>query len=157
MFTWLRSIRCVLFVIAVLATGCTAAGPLYRPIEIIPPGQALVYVYRQPSFAFSAQSVNIRVDGETVAKLLNGGYTAMGLSPGDHTLTLYVGMFLSRLHQKVHMEAGQTYFFAMRARSFGLGVEWAFTPVGSKLAEQQIAELHYQAPIKYGIPESQKP
>ena len=155
MLTWSRSSYLVLFTIAVLAAGCSATGPLYRPIEIVPPQEALVYVYRMPSVAFSGQSVSIRLDGETVAKLLNDGYTALSISPGEHTLTLYVGFFLQRIHLKVRIEAGQTYFFAMRARTIIVANEWWFGQVNKQQAETEISDRHYQAPLKYAVPEPQ--
>ena len=151
----LRPFQLTLLAFSALASGCIASakGPLYRPVQGIPPDQAIVYVYRVPSFAFSGQSARIRLDGEKVAEISHKGYSVMSLPPGEHTLTLDVGLILQRIDLKVDFKPGQTYYFAMQAWVDALVINWRFFPVEKWSAGMDLHYLHYQPPLKYAVPD----
>jgi hypothetical protein len=48
---------------------------------------ATVNVYRLRQYQMSARKITVFCDGKEVARLANGGYFTLKLSPGEHTLT----------------------------------------------------------------------
>src|SRR5450830_882643 len=73
-----------LILTAWLLAGCVATGPLYTDTAAIPPGQALVYIYRPHIRALSAVTASFSIDDQPVAKIRDSGYTPVFVTPGSH-------------------------------------------------------------------------
>jgi hypothetical protein len=71
----------------VLVAGCAASGRAFEPISV-KNDESVVYVYRPThSYAGSAVSLPIRVDGEHIGRLPNSGYVYRLLTPGRHVVS----------------------------------------------------------------------
>jgi hypothetical protein len=70
---------------AVLGTGCgsQARGPAFQP-EVVDPGKAVVYVFRDPKAGLNPAPVLISVDQHEVGDLDPGQYIATVVAPGEH-------------------------------------------------------------------------
>jgi len=83
-----HSLFSLVFVIyLVLISGCSATGPVYKKVDTIPEGQALVYIYRPGKFmgggvVFDVHSGNIEDETEIV-ELRSGGYFPYFTQPGE--------------------------------------------------------------------------
>jgi hypothetical protein len=59
---------------ALLASGCATIGPVYRPVEPVPPGMGVVYVYRPGHLFGSGLKGTLSVNDSVVTILRNGSY-----------------------------------------------------------------------------------
>jgi hypothetical protein len=74
-------------VLLAILSGCSATGPVYKKVDTIPEGQALVYIYRPGKFmgggvVFDVHSGSIEDDTEIV-ELRSGGYFPYFTQPGE--------------------------------------------------------------------------
>jgi hypothetical protein len=69
--------------------GCTTVGPSFTsvPVEQIPQGKGIVYVYRPKTIAMAGVTAEIFVDDRPIVPIRNNGYVAIPLSAGVHTIT----------------------------------------------------------------------
>lgn len=75
--------------------GCAMSyGPKFTEVSV-DTGSALIYVYRRPSISGSAMSSKpmLVVDGESIAKIKNGGYVHLQVEPGMHRVELIQTLF----------------------------------------------------------------
>lgn len=70
-----------------LIVACTLTGAKYAPLQVTKPGEGNLYVYRPSNTKLGLMSAWISIDGKKIASLENGGYVALSLKPGDHTIT----------------------------------------------------------------------
>jgi hypothetical protein len=89
------------------ATGCASLGEPYRPVDTIPAGKALVYIYRPPSLGGAAISYTVHAGQTPVGKLPNGGYRSYLADPGE---TEFWAKTESRSSVTEVLEAGKTYY-----------------------------------------------
>ena len=90
-----------------LLVGCAASGPKFAPLDSIPEGKALVYIYRPNSIIGGAIRFHVAVGGERIVYLIRGGYYPYFADPGETT-------FWARTEAKAetteYLEAGETYY-----------------------------------------------
>ena len=89
------------------ATGCASLGEPYKPIDTIPAGKALVYIYRPSSFVGGAISYTVHAGETPVVKLANGGYASFLADPGE---TEFWAKTEARSSVTELLEAGKTYY-----------------------------------------------
>lgn len=129
--------------IAVLASGCAAAGPRFAKL---PPStnEAVIYVYRQSFIAGSANVWDLYANGAPIAEVSNGGYVAYVTDPGNVTFSaklrpgiLLLTSLLIREEEliTVYAEPGESYYVR-----FNLGPSMELMP--NTDGEREIAELH---------------
>lgn len=119
----LNSFKLVLiFCSSIFLTGCGAHGPAFSPVEITQSDKALVYIYRQASFAGGANTFRIWVNDNHVTDLSNGGYYAYMVDPGElsfkvkktfNAFDLGLAYFIwekEREILKIKVETGKTYY-----------------------------------------------
>jgi len=94
-------------VAATILSGCATTGAAFVPVEDVPEGQALVYVYRVPSFTGSAISYDVKVDGEIIGKMKNGAYFYTTVAPGSYVISAKTE---SEYTLNADFEAGETYY-----------------------------------------------
>lgn len=73
-----------LLLAAGLLVGCGADGPLYKPVDLAPDGDAVLYLYRPWAFAGGAATTHLRFDDKKDYAIANGEYIAVRLAPGPH-------------------------------------------------------------------------
>lgn len=57
------------------------------PLENVGSQRGVIYVYRPSNYDMGLMSALISLDGKPVASLENGGYVAVPVTPGEHTVT----------------------------------------------------------------------
>lgn len=70
-----------------LLSACTITGPTFTPLENVGSQWGVIYVYRPSNYDMGLMSALISLDGKPVASLENGGYVAVPVTPGEHTVT----------------------------------------------------------------------
>ena len=75
------------FVLLGLLSSCTMTGPKFTPLEYVDSQRGVIYVYRPSNYDMGLMSALISLDGKQVASLENGGYVAVPVAPGEHTIT----------------------------------------------------------------------
>lgn len=70
-----------------LLSSCTMTGPKFTPLENVDSHRGVLYVYRPSNYDMGLMSALISLDGKQVASLENGGYVAVPVAPGEHTIT----------------------------------------------------------------------
>lgn len=112
-------------VLLALLTGCSAGGKQFAGIEAPATGFAKVYIYRPSAFIQSGIYPDIELDSKLVGKLKNGGFLALQVSPGEHTLAI-TGNYLQWSHPNrsfpLTFEAGKTYYYKLQPFVSGGGV-----------------------------------
>ncbi|OPA85725.1 hypothetical protein BFW87_27185 [Pseudomonas fluorescens] len=75
------------FVWFVLISSCTMTGPKFTPLENVDSQHGVIYIYRPSNYDMGLMSALISLDGKQIASLENGGYIAVPVAPGEHTIT----------------------------------------------------------------------
>ncbi|WP_087693926.1 DUF2846 domain-containing protein [Pseudomonas sp. PE-S1G-1] len=70
-----------------LLSSCTMTGPKFTPLENVDSQYGVLYVYRPSNYDMSLMTALISLDGKQIAFLENGGYVAVPVAPGEHTIT----------------------------------------------------------------------
>jgi len=66
-----------------LVLGCAASGASFRPIESIPEGKAVVYIYRPNSLIGGGIRYHVAVGNQRIVYLIRGGYFPYLAEPGE--------------------------------------------------------------------------
>ena len=86
----MKKLALLIFVASISTLGCAMAfGPKFQPLQV-DGASSLVYVYREAQFAGSANMLipRVVVDGEKLGSMRMGGYYAVKLKPGSHTISI---------------------------------------------------------------------
>ncbi len=68
---------------SVLLAGCAAPGPLFKPVDLVPPtNKGVVYIYRQPGIVGSAVYGTVTANNKPITKIMQGGYFPYISDPG---------------------------------------------------------------------------
>jgi hypothetical protein len=70
-----------------LLSSCTITGPKFTPLESADANRGVIYIYRPSTYVMALMSALISVDGKQVAVLRNGGYVAVPVDAGEHTIS----------------------------------------------------------------------
>ncbi|MDD5321203.1 MAG: hypothetical protein PHD43_11440 [Methylococcales bacterium] len=65
-----------------LIVGCSASGPAFKPVDPIPAGKGVVYIYRQPGGMGSGAYGTVTANKTPITKILTGGYFPYISNPG---------------------------------------------------------------------------
>lgn len=83
---WFPRTSAHLSLLILTLTGC-ASGPQFRPEAGPNTDQALIYIYRVHAKPLWMRTAVISIDGKQVGELPNGGYLAIQVVPGEHSIT----------------------------------------------------------------------
>jgi len=67
---------------ATLVAGCSASGPTFKPIDPIPAGKGVVYIYREPGIVGSGVYGTVTANKTPLTKIKTGGYFPYISNPG---------------------------------------------------------------------------
>ena len=144
-----------------LAIGLLAAVEAYaddapRPSPP-PPGEALVYIYRAPAFAYGYVPALFDIDKVNVAKLNNKDYTWFYVPAGAHVLRQHWGglalVDFTQLYRHndgvFDWNGGSTYYYRMNV-SFSITyardeIDWGLSPIEEAQALRELAVYRYVA------------
>jgi hypothetical protein len=132
---------------AALLSGCAARGPAYKPAEDLPPGNALVYVYRGSSFAFGARSASFYVDDVNVFDLRAGGYSWVSLPPGHYKLkqTWPIDMMAKSVEIQLDVRAGEASYVSLQTGTCSYRmICWELRAQPPAVGQEAIADKKFQ-------------
>jgi hypothetical protein len=114
--TYLRTLLAAVFV--TLLVGCTTMGKPYTPPPPPAKDQGLVYMMRTSVGYGNFWSTTFYIDDQEVVSLHDKGYTWVHLHAGVHEMAARQAMG-KKLHFKIPIKAGQTYFIEFAQESAG--------------------------------------
>ena len=100
-------VRGALLVGLLFLAGCAASGAKFTPIDAIPEGKALVYIYRPNSLMGGAIRYHVAVGDEQIVYLVRGGYYPYLADPGE---TTFWARTEARADVTEVLEPGETYY-----------------------------------------------
>lgn len=104
------ALACALAAAALLGACATASGPQFSVLEVVPPGQAQLYLYRKSALYASGAAYDVALDGKAAGKLFNASYLVLPLAPGERTVSIDERGLTSVKSFKVNAEAGKRSF-----------------------------------------------
>jgi hypothetical protein len=160
----LASLLFAFSVLAILVTGPAAAAEDSKTPAVLPApseGKAIVCIYRVGRFTGSAAHDELYINDTHLAKLLNGEYAFMEVSPGTVVIAglpkMYyggiiqsVGAAANEARKKEHerarfdAEAGKTYYFKWTSGTMATGIK--VTPVDPSAGAKEMSKLHLSKP-----------
>jgi hypothetical protein len=125
------------------------------------PGKALVCIYRVSRFTGSAAHDHLYINGAFLAKLLNGEYAFMEVSPGTVVVTGLPDMYYGGVIQstgaalsdarkkeneriRFEAEAGKTYYLKWTSEAMATGIK--VTPMDEATGAKEMSKLHLSKP-----------
>jgi len=120
-----------------------------------PPGQALIYIYRVPSFAFALDSAAFDVDKTDIIELYNKNYTWFYVPASAHVMRLSTGgigrlnvTLLTLLNEGTVYDwrEGNTYYYRLNGYFLGTAIAWRVSPIDEAQALRELAVYRYVAP-----------
>jgi len=160
----LASLLLAFSAIAVLITGPICVAQDSKTPAMLPApsdGKAIVCIYRVGRFTGSASHDELYINNTHLAKLLNGEYAFMEVSPGTvivsglpkmyyGSVIMSAGAALNDARKKEHerarleAEAGKTYYFKWTAGTMATGIK--VTPVDPSVGAKEMSKLHLSKP-----------
>jgi Protein of unknown function (DUF2846) len=151
-------------VVAFFLTGSFSVAQDSKTPAVLPSpseGKAIVCIYRVGRFTGSASHDELYINDTHLAKLLNGEYAFMEVSPGTVIVTglpkmyygsviMSAGAAVNQAHQKEHERAqfeavaGKTYYFKWTAGTMATGIK--VTPVDPSVGAKEMSKLHLSKP-----------
>lgn len=136
---------------ALLLVACAATGVAYNPAPSPSETDALIYIYRPDSAAFSARDAYFYIDDVNVVDLSRKGYTWFHVPAGEYTLKqkwpFDVTLGMQTLKAKVRWLPGRTYYYRLQLTRKPMTVEWQFAEVAPSQAARELAECRLQPPF----------
>ena len=132
--------------------GCSATGPIYKAAPEPGDNNSLVYIYRQPHFAYSANDAYFYVNDNNIADLTNDGYTWFHVPSGEYILKQrWPGMldFSGKfdIKMKVRWEPRQVYYYRLETRMEPFRNVWRVSAVSPEQALSEIRNRKYQPAV----------
>jgi hypothetical protein len=101
-----RSIGVLLVGVLVIA-GCATLGPAFQPVNSIPEGVGLIYLYRESAFFGGGVTYDVKVGETVITTLPSGGYYPYLVKPGEVELWAKTE---ARSAVTVDVKAGEVYY-----------------------------------------------
>jgi hypothetical protein len=141
-------LRFISFVALLCIAGC-ATGPTFTPVDKVPDGKAMIYVYRMFNVGGVASSHRIYANGELVADFANASYYPFIVSPGKITFSSKsesISPIIDLANSKdnlltIEAIAGQTYY-----AEFHIGDTWGpkLFLVSQEVGSKRIQKCHLE-------------
>jgi Protein of unknown function (DUF2846) len=117
--------------------------PAFQPVAGVPPGQAVVYIYRGTPRQDTVGTPDIIVDGEKKFQLLMAGYGVLNLSPGEHEISAkgsyWANWTVPEVTHRLRVEPGQEYYLRVSIEFRGNVPEGVITLQSRSLALPEIS------------------
>ena len=120
-----------------------------------PPGQALIYIYRVPSFALALDSAAFDVDKTNIVELYNKNYTWFYVPASSNDIRLSMGgigrlnvtlLTLLNEGQVYDWRDGAIYYYRLSAFYTGRAIGWNMSPIDEAQALRELAVYRYVPP-----------
>ena len=131
--------------VAALLAGCSASGPAFKPVDPIPAGRGVVYVYRQPGFVGSAVYGTVTANKTPITKIENGGYFPYVSDPGPVHFEVTTE---ATNEADVTVEAGKEKYLKTTIGMGFLVGHLKFSEVSAEIGRSEIGECKLLPPVK---------
>jgi len=128
-----------------LINACSASGPAFKPVDPIPAGKGVVYIYREPGFAGSAVYGTVTANKSPITKIKTGGYFPYISSPGPVHFEVSTE---ATNEADVTVESGKEKYLKT---TIGIGFfvgHLKFSEVSSEIGKKEISECNLLEPIQ---------
>jgi len=152
---------------AFLLMGCMAHGTVFT--EAGPPRErALIYIYRMPNYAMSADAAGFSINGSRIGTVAAGGYTYVYAAPGHYdikqfwsygVLTMMTPKMWDDLNIALDVKAGETHYVRMGTDMEGGAIDtyhWRVSEVPAAQAQIEIGKEKFE-PQDKDLPAEFKP
>lgn len=114
----MKSVIKTLFLFTLILTSSSVFSQKFSPVEEIPEGKALVYIYRPGSMVGAAVHYTVNANDEKVSEyhLRNKTYLVFFAEPGRYTFWAQVAN--TRREADLDVEAGKTYYVRGNSSKF---------------------------------------
>jgi hypothetical protein len=158
-----------IFASAFLLSGCMAKGPVFT--EAAPPrDRALIYIYRTPNYAMSADAAGFSINGSRIGTIAAGGYTYVYAAPGHYdikqfwsygVLTMMTPKMWDDLSMALDVKAGETHYIRMGTDMdggayTGATYHWRIAEVSPAQAQTEVEREKFE-PQDKDLPAEFKP
>lgn len=143
-FKFVGSILGIVFV-STLIVGCGASGPTFKPVDPLPAGKGVVYIYRESGFVGGGVYGTVTADKTPITKIKNGGYFPYISNPG----TVHFEVSTEATNEAdVSVEAGkEKYLKTTVGMGFFVG-HLKFSEVSPEIGRKEISECKLLDPIE---------
>lgn len=98
-----------LLLVSLVMAGCASTASAFTEAEV-PPGKAIVYLYRPKAFSLSGRTIFMALPGDDASyAMTNGGYFPLVVSPGPVTVA-GVGTDMRAVKFSLDVELGKAYY-----------------------------------------------
>ncbi|MDQ2076255.1 hypothetical protein [Marinimicrobium sp. ABcell2] len=102
--------KCILVLLVVVICGCAAQGDLYKDVQTQAlDGKSSIVIFRKKQFTDGGSCYTVRVNGEPVGVLGNGGFLEVLLDPGKHVISI-PHLDGKTLSSEAILEEGEVYY-----------------------------------------------
>ena len=131
--------------VSTLVIGCGASGPVFKPVDPIPTGKGVVYIYRESGLVGSGVYGTVIADKTPLTKVRNGGYFPYLSNPG----TVHFEVSTEATNEAdVTVEAGKEKYLKT---TVGMGLlvgHLKFSEVSPEIGRKEISECQLLDPIE---------
>lgn len=128
-----------------LIAGCSASGPAFKPVDPIPTGKGVVYIYRAPGFVGSGVYGTVTANKTPITKIKNGGYFPYISNPGPVHFEVSTE---ATNEADVTVETGkEKYLKTTIGMGFFVG-HLKFSEVSPEIGKKEISECKLLEPIQ---------
>ena len=131
--------------ISTVIVGCGASGPTFKPVDPIPAGKGVVYIYREYGFTGGGVYGTVTANAKPITKIKNGGYFPYVSSPGNVHFEVKTE---TTNEADVLVEIGKEKYLKT---TIGVGLivgHLKFSEVSPEIGKQEISECKLLNPIE---------
>lgn len=125
--------------------GCSASGAAFKPVNPIPPGKGVVYIYRESGFVGGGVYGTVTANNTPITKIRNGGYFPYLANPGPVHFEVSTE---ATNEADVTVEAGQEKYLQT---TVGMGLfvgHLKFSEVSPEVGRNEIRECKLLEPVQ---------
>jgi hypothetical protein len=132
-------------IIAILIEGCGASGPVFKPIDPIPAGKGVVYIYRESGIVGGGVYGTATANKIPITKIRNGGYFPYLSNPG----TVHFEVSTEATNEAdVAVEAGKEKYLKTTVGMGFVAGHLKFSEVSPEIGRKEISECQLLEPIE---------
>ena len=131
-------------IILILIAGCGASGPVFKPIDPLPAGKGVVYIYRESGFVGGVYGT-VTANKIPITKIRNGGYIPYLSNPGSVHFEVSTE---ATNEADVAVEAGKEKYLKTTVGMGFVAGHLKFSEVSPEIGRKEISECQLLEPIE---------
>jgi hypothetical protein len=132
-------------IISILIAGCGASGPVFKPIDPLPAGKGVVYIYRESGFVGGSVYGTVTANKIPITKIRNGGYFPYLSNPGSVHFEVSTE---ATNEADVAVEAGKEKYLKTTVGMGFVAGHLKFSEVSPEIGRKEISECQLLEPIE---------